>query len=276
MASREPEKPVASDRLFDFLVVFGLVFLAVPLLHARLGGAATVQAQFGVAAAVVAVAWPLARLLRRLFARRAFLRKVNLAVERHLPALLRRRAQLVRPDAYGKMQEEKWEKEIDYFIDHHIDPLLSARERAALDRDHDGVVRRIADWVAAESEEGTEDDSFSASMTPADFETFCAGELRRAGWKASLTAQGHDQGVDVVAEKAGVRVVLQCKLYSRPVGNKSVQEAAAGRAHERAHRAAVVTNNSYTPSAEQLAATNGVLLLHYRDLKDLDSLLVQG
>ena len=95
----------------------------------------------------------------------------------------------------------------------------------------------------------------------------------RAGWEASVTMQSRDQGVDVIAEKNGLRVVLQCKLYARPVGNKSVQEAAAGRAHERAHRGAVVTNNSYTPSAEQLAATNGILLLHYRDLENLEALL---
>ena len=265
--------PAPSNRFFDFLVVFGLVFLAVPLLNARLGAAASVRNQFALAAAVVAIAWPLARLLRRLLARRVFLRKVDAAVERHLPALVRRRAQLARPDAYGKLREDKWDKEVDYFIDHHIDPLLTARERAVLERDVDGVARRVSERVALESEEETESEGFSDTMTPADFEAYCADELRRAGWTASLTGQGHDQGVDVVAEKNGLRVVLQCKLYTRPVGNKSVQEAAAGRAHERAHRAAVVTNNSYTPAAEQLAATNGVFLLHYRDLRTLESLL---
>ncbi len=83
-----------------------------------------------------------------------------------------------------------------------------------------------------------------------------------------------DQGVDIIAEKNRIRVVLQCKLYSRPVSNKSVQEAAAAKMHERAHYAAVVTNNRYTTSSEQLAATNGVLLLHYRDLAQLENMLV--
>jgi restriction system protein len=53
--------------------------------------------------------------------------------------------------------------------------------------------------------------------------------------------------------KNNVRVVLQCKLYGGPVGNKAVQEAAAGRAHERADFGIVVTNNRYTSAAEQLA-----------------------
>ena len=85
--------------------------------------------------------------------------------------------------------------------------------------------------------------------------------------------QGRDQGVDVVAEKGSIRVVVQCKLYARPVGNKSVQEVAAARAHEQASYGLVVTNNRYTTAAEQLAATNGILLLHYRDLHNLDDIL---
>ena len=85
--------------------------------------------------------------------------------------------------------------------------------------------------------------------------------------------QSRDQGVDVVAEKDDVRVVIQCKKYARPVGNKSVQEVAAARAHEQARYGIVVTNNRYTPAAEQLASTNGILLLHYSDLQNLHNLI---
>ena len=74
-----------------------------------------------------------------------------------------------------------------------------------------------------------------------------------------------------MAEKRGIRVVVQCKLYARPVGNKAVQEIAAAKAHEQAHYGVVVSNNSYTQDAEQLASTNRILLLHYTDLCELDS-----
>ena len=42
---------------------------------------------------------------------------------------------------------------------------------------------------------------------------------------------------------------------------------------ERADFGIVVSNNRYTDSAEQLAATNRILLLHYRDLQNLDEIL---
>ncbi|HLH07890.1 MAG TPA: restriction endonuclease [Terriglobales bacterium] len=115
--------------------------------------------------------------------------------------------------------------------------------------------------------------TFSEEMSPSEFEAFCAEELRRNGWQARVTLQSRDQGVDVIAEKNGIRVVLQCKLYSSPVGNHAVQEAAAARAHEQAHFGIVVSNHRYTEPAQQLAATNGILLLHYRDLPGLDSAL---
>jgi restriction system protein len=62
------------------------------------------------------------------------------------------------------------------------------------------------------------------------------------------------------------RIVVQCKFYSSPVGNKAVQEAAAARLHERADQAIVVSNAAYTKAARQLAGTTGVILLHHDDL----------
>ncbi|PSH04101.1 MAG: restriction endonuclease [Acidobacteria bacterium] len=146
-------------------------------------------------------------------------------------------------------------------------------ENAEFLRDRGIIVTLIENHIDSAMQNRPPFQTFSDDMTPSEFETFCAEELRRSGWNARVTIQSRDQGVDVIAEKHGVRVVLQCKLYSNPVGNKAVQEAAAGKAHEQAHHGVVVTNNRFTPAAEQLASTNEILLLHYRDLRDLDNLL---
>jgi restriction system protein len=50
------------------------------------------------------------------------------------------------------------------------------------------------------------------------------------------------------------------------VGNKAVQEVFAAKRHEQAHHAAVVTNNDFTRSARQIAATTDVTLLHHDQL----------
>jgi Restriction endonuclease/GYF domain 2 len=205
---------------------------------------------------------------------RSAARKAGAVINEQLPSLVRRRAQLVRPDAYGKPKLESWAKEISYFVDQHIKPQLTPREYLAfVNEQQSDIIAVINMRVEVEVQKNPVFTTFSDDMTPSEFETFCAEALRRAGWDARVTLQSRDQGVDVVAEKKNVRVVLQCKLYKRPVGNKAVQEAAAARAHERADFGIVVSNSKYTQDAEQLASTNSVLLLHYSDLQNLDALI---
>ena len=60
-----------------------------------------------------------------------------------------------------------------------------------------------------------------------DYERYCAERLVRAGWRAHRTPASGDQGADIVAVRDGLRLVVQCKRLSKPVGNAAVQEAAA-------------------------------------------------
>ena len=115
-------------------------------------------------------------------------------------------------------------------------------------------------------------DRLPGVLTPLGFERHCAGILVRRGWRANLTAGTADQGVDVLARKGRVSVVIQCKLYSRPVGNAAVQEVLAGQAFMGATHAAVVSNQSYTRAARDLAARTRVLLLSAEDLTQANRL----
>lgn len=115
---------------------------------------------------------------------------------------------------------------------------------------------------------------FRETMSPEEFEHYCACVLRERKWDARVTQFSGDQGVDIVAEKRGMRIVLQCKKYAKPVGNRAVQEVVAGIAHQNAQRGVVVTTSGYTSSALKLAASNQVLLLHHTDLPRIDRLLV--
>jgi restriction system protein len=273
MARRKQKHFIPPQTLLGLLVTIGALWLLAKAMQNAPSNSGSVIGFIVLIVIVAAVAFPIIRLIRRASVRQALLEKVRATTVQQLEPLLRRRAQLVRLDPYGKPQHDKWAKEIEYFIEQHIQPLLTASEEASLARNHTEVFEIIDQRVAAAQREQPAFQTFSDDMTPAEFETFCAEELRRAGWDARVTMQSRDQGVDVIAEKSGRRVVLQCKLYARPVGNKSVQEAAAARNHERADFGLVVSNNRYTESAEQLATTNRILLLHYRDLQNLDEIL---
>jgi hypothetical protein len=107
---------------------------------------------------------------------------------------------------------------------------------------------------------------WSDDISPVEFEQRCAEAMRLAGWSAQTTKASSDQGVDVIAVRSGIRVVLQCKRYNKSVGNKAVQEAFAAKTFANTHYAAVVTNSQYTSSAIALSEKTGVLLLHFTDL----------
>ena len=75
---------------------------------------------------------------------------------------------------------------------------------------------------------------------------------------------------DVIAEKAGLRLIVQCKRYGRPVGNAAVQEVAAATLHWSGDMAAVVSNAGFTPAARKLAGTTGVYTFTPEDHLGLD------
>lgn len=101
------------------------------------------------------------------------------------------------------------------------------------------------------------------------FEHFCAEILKMNGFSnIRITPASRDQGVDILANKDGIRYAIQCKNYSNPLGNKSVQEVNAGKIFYDCHVGVVMTNSTFTSSATELAEKTGVLLWNRDKLKD--------
>ena len=98
-------------------------------------------------------------------------------------------------------------------------------------------------------------------MDGISFEYWCIDLLKESGFKnVKHTGSSGDQGVDIIAEKDGLRYAIQCKFYSSKLGNAPVQEVFAGKSHYNCDVAVVMTNNYFTKSAFELASSTGVLL----------------
>lgn len=108
---------------------------------------------------------------------------------------------------------------------------------------------------------------------PYEYEKAVSATFEGLGWESYATAGSGDQGADVIAEKKGKKLVVQCKLYTSPVGNKSVQEVSAAQHYYHAHLSAVISNQTFTKSAMQLAESLDVYLLHHSQLQDFDELI---
>ncbi|WP_159459780.1 restriction endonuclease [Scatolibacter rhodanostii] len=99
-------------------------------------------------------------------------------------------------------------------------------------------------------------------MTGYEYEEFAASYLRSHGYrKVKITKASGDFGVDIIAHKHWKKYAVQCKYYSRTVGNAAIQEAVAGKAYYGCNAAMVITNSTFTRPAKELAHVNDVQLI---------------
>lgn len=93
-----------------------------------------------------------------------------------------------------------------------------------------------------------------------NFEYFCADILKKNGfYDVKVTKGSGDQGVDILAEKDGIKYAIQCKNYSTYLGNTPIQEVNAGKTFYNCHVGVVMTNSYFTQGAKDLAKATGVL-----------------
>jgi restriction system protein len=176
---------------------------------------------------------------------------------------------MVSSAGYGLADTKRWDAERARFATIVVAPHFAGASDLV---DWDELDRAIDD-VADDAIALLPKHRFDPDMDPFDYEHLCAELLVDAGWSAHATKASGDQGADVLAERNGALAVLQCKLYSSPVGNKAVQEVHAARGHYQSKWAVVVSNQTYTPSARELAQSLNVLLVHHDELARLSDLV---
>lgn len=200
------------------------------------------------------------------------LKKLRQGLQEHLPYLVVQHKKCTAHLPYGKVAIDaaKWDKERRLFLRAIFEGDLPDR---ALEFFYEEF-SRVIDSAVQEAAAGEEGKPVApGAMSPREFELHCAAVLKKAGWTSAAMSGTADQGIDVLAEKDGVKVVLQCKLYSKPVGNAAVQEAHAGMAVAGAQHSAVVSVSGYTRQARTAAASTRTLLLHPTELPDLARLV---
>lgn len=94
-----------------------------------------------------------------------------------------------------------------------------------------------------------------------EFEHYCADILRANSFEdINVTSASRDYGIDILAQRDGIKYAIQCKYYSDPVGIKAVQEAYAGKDYYDAMVAVVMTNQDFTKTAVHFAEKLKVLM----------------
>ena len=174
----------------------------------------------------------------------------------------------VKEDPFGEKDYKNFLKELDKFV-YQKSLIWKQVEKLGynvpFENYHKSMIKNLEEILDQESK----DISYDDDMDPYEYEELCASLLRKSGWDAKVTKSSGDQGVDVLATKKKIKLIIQCKRFSKPVGNKAVQEVVAGIQYYSGTKGVVVAPNGFTTSAKQLANANNVLLIHHSEIKTL-------
>jgi len=99
------------------------------------------------------------------------------------------------------------------------------------------------------------------ALTPAEFEERVLLLLKDLGWShLRLRGGSGDRGVDLEGEFQGLRYIVQCKRYTKPVQPSMVRDLVGALHIQKADRALLVTTSSFTPQGYAEARDQAVEL----------------
>jgi len=100
-------------------------------------------------------------------------------------------------------------------------------------------------------------------MKPGEFEEYVADLFSRLGFKTEAVGRSHDGGVDVIAEKDGIKHYIQCKKFiTQEVGVGAIRDFYGAIANHLAQgKGYFVTTNKFTLEAEKFAEDKPIELI---------------
>jgi HJR/Mrr/RecB family endonuclease len=106
------------------------------------------------------------------------------------------------------------------------------------------------------------------NMGGIEFEHYASKLLTNREFRVEVTQPSGDLGVDIIAEKDGLKYAIQVKRQTNPVSRRAVSDAVAGKAHYGCNAAMVITNSQFTAGATRLAESTGCELIARNTLSE--------
>lgn len=98
------------------------------------------------------------------------------------------------------------------------------------------------------------------------FELAVANLFRRNGYTAEVSNRGGDGGVDIILEKAGRRIAVQCKRYKGSVGPHAARDLWGTMHHLGYSEGCIVTTIGFTKGVKDFVQDKDI---HLVDLNDI-------
>lgn len=98
-------------------------------------------------------------------------------------------------------------------------------------------------------------------LSPREFEEWTASLFSNLGFeKVTLTPQSNDKGIDVLAEKNGAKIAVQCKKYKGIVGSPAIQTFLGAMQNAEVDKGFFITTGTFSFEAEKMALDNPIEL----------------
>jgi restriction system protein len=108
------------------------------------------------------------------------------------------------------------------------------------------------------------------ALTPRAFEELVLAAYRRQRWSGSLTGHGADGGVDVILQRGGETVYVQCKRWTwQTIPVEAVRALKGSMATQNVARGIFVCCGRFTAEAQRFAASTGITTVGGEALLDL-------
>lgn len=100
-------------------------------------------------------------------------------------------------------------------------------------------------------------------LKPWEFEKYIAELFTKLGYKTTVTGSGYDGGIDVIAEKDGLKHYIQCKKYiTSTVSVSEIRDFYGAIANHLAQaKGFFITTNNFTLEAERFAEDKPIELI---------------
>lgn len=107
-------------------------------------------------------------------------------------------------------------------------------------------------------------------LTPREFEEWTANLFNSLGYeKITLTPQSNDKGIDVLAEKNGMKIAVQCKKFKGLVVSPDIQKFIGAIKYAEVDKGFLITTGTYSVEAEKMAISSSIEIYDKVRLVDL-------
>ncbi len=102
-----------------------------------------------------------------------------------------------------------------------------------------------------------------------EFEEAVASVYRNLGYKAEVSKQGGDGGIDIILTKENKRIAVQCKAHKKPVGPAVARDLFGTMNHYGYEEGILVSRNGFTVGVYEFVKDKPIKLVNLNDILDM-------